>query len=50
VLVGLLIAVAGLMAMACFGLSVLFISMVGWLWPAKREDDGSVSRGGTELP
>jgi hypothetical protein len=49
VLLGLLIAVAGLMATACFGLAVLLIRTVGWLWPAKSEDDGSVLRGGEKL-
>jgi hypothetical protein len=49
VLVGLLIAVAGLMAAACFGLAVLLISVVGWLWPAKSEGDGSVLRLGRKL-
>jgi hypothetical protein len=29
----LLIALAGLMAVIFFGLSVLLISVVGWLWP-----------------
>jgi hypothetical protein len=33
-LIVLLIAVAGLMATICFGLSVLVINVVGWLWPA----------------
>jgi hypothetical protein len=30
----LLIALVGLMAAIFFGLSVLLISVVGWLWPA----------------
>jgi hypothetical protein len=30
----LLISVAGLMALVFFGLSVLLINIVGWLWPA----------------
>jgi hypothetical protein len=29
----LIIAVAGLMALVFFGLSVLLINIVGWLWP-----------------
>jgi hypothetical protein len=30
----LLISVAGLMALVFFGLSVLLINFVGWLWPS----------------
>jgi len=33
----LLISVAGLMALVFFGLSVLLINIVGWLWPAKSK-------------
>ena len=34
-LIVLLIALAGIMAVVFFGLSVLVISVVGWLWPSK---------------
>jgi hypothetical protein len=34
-MLALLIALAALMAAAFFGLSVLLISVVGWLWPSK---------------
>jgi hypothetical protein len=33
----LLISVAGLMALVFFGLLVLLINIVGWLWPAKSK-------------
>jgi hypothetical protein len=33
----LIIAVAGLMALVFFGLSVLLINIVDWLWPAKSK-------------
>ena len=49
-LLGLLIGVAGLMATACFGLSVLLISTVGWLWPTKSVESGSVSAQGKTVP
>jgi len=32
-ILALLIALAGLMALVFFGLSVLLINIVGWLWP-----------------
>jgi hypothetical protein len=32
-ILALLIALAGLMATVGFGMSVLLINMVGWLWP-----------------
>jgi hypothetical protein len=34
-MLALLIALAAVMAAAFFGLSVLVISVVGWLWPSK---------------
>jgi hypothetical protein len=34
-MLALLIALAAAMAAAFFGLSVLVISVVGWLWPSK---------------
>ena len=34
-MLALLIALAAVMAAAFFGLSVLLISVVGWLWPSK---------------
>ena len=32
-ILALLIALAALVATVCFGLSVLLINIVGWLWP-----------------
>jgi hypothetical protein len=32
-----MVAFAGLMALVFFGLSVLLINIVGWLWPAKNK-------------
>ena len=34
-ILALLIAMTALMAALCFGLCVLLISVVGWLWPSK---------------
>jgi hypothetical protein len=36
-LLALLIGVATVMALVFFGLSVLLINIVGWLWPAKSK-------------
>jgi hypothetical protein len=35
VILALIMALAGVMAVVFFGLSVLVISVVGWLWPSK---------------
>jgi hypothetical protein len=36
-ILALLIALAGVMALVCFGLSVLLINIVGWLWPTNSK-------------
>jgi hypothetical protein len=35
VILALIMALAGVMAVVFFGLSVLVISVAGWLWPSK---------------
>jgi hypothetical protein len=37
VILALFIALTALMALVCFGLSVLVIEVVGWLWPANSK-------------
>ena len=36
-ILALFIALTALMALVCFGLSVLVIEVVGWLWPANSK-------------
>ena len=47
----LLISVAGLMALVFFGLSVLLINIVGWLWPTNSSSrlDRVIVRAGRHI-